>query len=233
MIESALLYSSLEIIADGIQSAPFPDSIYRQVITACTRLCTEITLPKAKMMLLWKETLCWSSLDSHQDTKLIYDYLTNPTTGLLDDGILNQTKTKGEAAISARAYPSPHPNTLPKNTTIEALFRKPVPQPRFSGFLVGPDLTNPSSQPYKVQLVFLTDLMPYLFIVYQWQDEYTLSFLTPVQDGAESISLEYYTHLASSIAHALPPLQALVAQTGVGDINLRVSVWSWDSRTFR
>ena len=63
------------------------------------------SLSSAKLLILWKDTLCWSSLDNHQDAKVIYDYLTNESSGLIDDGILNQVKEKGIPIITFRACP--------------------------------------------------------------------------------------------------------------------------------
>ena len=108
-------------------------------------------------MLLWKETLCWSSLDSHLDTKILYDYLINESTGLYPDQILNQVKGKGESAITLRAYPSiipplPSSASFTKATSkggggmlrpLESFFRRPSKQDTpFSGFLVGPDINS-------------------------------------------------------------------------------------------
>lgn len=224
VIESRLLYPFLDMVCDGIKSAPFTSPIYRQVVTACTRLCSEIALPQIKLMLLWKETLFWSSLDIHQDTKLLFDYLTDPTTGLAYDGILNQTKDKGEPAIVGRAYQSLHGNNLKKkkskNTSLEALFRKPVQQ-TYSGFLVGPDLNNSDytmmqndQQKYQTQntVVYLTDFKPHVFIVYQWEDDYTLCILSPVLDHPDLSSLHWHSFLKSSISSTLESIRDLIGQ---------------------
>ena len=82
------------------------------------------SLSSAKLLILWKDTLCWSSLDNHQDAKVIYDYLTNESSGLIDDGILNQVKEKGIPIITFRACPKNASKKYDNLQPIEYLFRR-------------------------------------------------------------------------------------------------------------
>jgi hypothetical protein len=56
---------------------------------------------KAKIMLMYKNTVMLSWLDTMDDTQVIYDYLTDPSTGYYDDFLCNQQKPKGVPVISS------------------------------------------------------------------------------------------------------------------------------------
>jgi hypothetical protein len=44
----------------------------------------------------------WNGADTVEEVRVLYDYLTDPECGKVDDGIINQVKAKGEAVISSR-----------------------------------------------------------------------------------------------------------------------------------
>lgn len=46
-------------------------------------------------IVLWKHHLAFSGMGNKVDASVIYDYLTHPETGKLDDGLISQVKEKG------------------------------------------------------------------------------------------------------------------------------------------
>jgi hypothetical protein len=219
VLEAACINPSIEVINGGIQFSPFsPTYIYRKLITVCTRFRTTMpSLSSAKLLILWKDTLCWSSLDNHHDAKVIYDYLTNESSGLIDDGILNQVKEKGIPIITFRVCTKNASKKYVNLQPIEYLFRRPKKHIPFSGYLVGPNLNNYPTTIQDAQVtpkvVYLGyHLTPHVFIAYQWLDDYTFCVLSPVLDCADFSSLLWYKSLQSTISHSFQPFRDLLAE---------------------
>ena len=53
----------------------------------------------SKTCLFYGHHLLWSGLANTADTHTFYDYITDPETGKIYDGLVNQIKRKGEASL--------------------------------------------------------------------------------------------------------------------------------------
>ena len=52
-----------------------------------------------KHLIIWRHYLVSSTLDTAQDTWTLYDYLSHPETGKVDDGLINQVKDKAQVRL--------------------------------------------------------------------------------------------------------------------------------------
>jgi hypothetical protein len=48
-----------------------------------------------RSLILWKHYLAFSGMVDENDTWTLYDYITHPETGKMDDGLISQVKDKG------------------------------------------------------------------------------------------------------------------------------------------
>ncbi|KAJ3414879.1 Aromatic/aminoadipate aminotransferase 1 [Chytridiales sp. JEL 0842] len=104
---------------------------------------------------LWHHFLVWNSASTSEEIRVLYDYITDPETGKVEDSIINQVKAKGEAVISTRplntssiaitkdSSTASSPSTAPTSISFADFlnpYRK-VPS-KFSGFIVGPEFAD-------------------------------------------------------------------------------------------
>jgi hypothetical protein len=202
----------------------------RQVVLAIGRLSTLIPCLGGRFVLFHKDSVCWSSLATHKDTKIISDWLTHPETGLWDDGVINQVKGKGLAAINSRLS-DPFKVKPPSSGLSPLLFRR---RPNkvdankdrgYQGFLVGPEIdigglfngmhnntlpsniTSLTSYVIPMKTVYLSN-GAHILLVYQIDDT-TLVMLSPQIDSIQFTQPSFYTYLSSSIHQLFSPLSKL------------------------
>lgn len=52
-----------------------------------------------RSLILWKHYLAFSSMANESDAWNLYDYITHPETGKMDDGLISQVKDKGDVTF--------------------------------------------------------------------------------------------------------------------------------------
>ncbi|KAJ3336849.1 hypothetical protein HDU91_001636, partial [Kappamyces sp. JEL0680] len=226
IIESSLENAAVCSLGNGITPAPFDQDLNRLVVQTAARLSTLVQVLGNRMMILYKDSLAWSSLESQDDTKLVFDWFTHPEVGLWDDGVINQVKAKGLPAVSSRLADKPKPKA-PSSGLAPLLFHK-KPKPdlaarSFKGFLVGPEIDLPSqhrsvdtlrpgdapdpSSPIQVHIktVYLSEGTPHVFLVYQW-DDWSVVMLSPHLDSGLFVKPSWYIYLQDCVLEVLQPL---------------------------
>eukprot|EP00842_Homolaphlyctis_polyrhiza_P006844 jgi/Hompol1/749/HPOL_005402-RA len=78
---------------------PLSRSLYLHASALVEQLESSFSL-LTKSCLFYKHYQIWSGIDDLESAYAVYDYLTDPETGKLDDGIINQVKNKGEVSMS-------------------------------------------------------------------------------------------------------------------------------------
>jgi hypothetical protein len=116
-----------------------------------------------KLLLLYKDSLCCSWLDSVEDTAILYQYLVDPNTGQYDDLFINQQKPKEQSVISCSVFDAK------KSQIME-----------FSGYIIGPtERELLENIEYEPKVVYLNDGTPHSILIYQYKSHYTLCVLIP------------------------------------------------------
>ncbi|KND04621.1 uncharacterized protein SPPG_00339 [Spizellomyces punctatus DAOM BR117] len=200
----------------GIHFASLDKSSYLQISSFIHDLQSQFPILR-HVCFLWHDQLVWSGLESFQDLKSVYDFLTDPETGRVYDPIVNQVKRKGEPVIATRRMGLRAPRQ-PKM----ALGRKGQ---RFSGYLVGP--TNPSMAGVNVEMrsVYIGHhAVEHFLVVYQFEEECTLVFLIPPSSTVDVNPTdkkppetdirngEFYVHLAGFLDDRLRSLSGVLSE---------------------
>lgn len=102
VLQRACSNPGLEYVNCGIKNAPFDEATFGKVVTLAARLSSIIPSLSGQFMLLYHDLLAWSSLPTHLDTKLLYEFLTDPLTGNIDDSLINQVKPRFISAFQIR-----------------------------------------------------------------------------------------------------------------------------------
>ncbi|KAI9096075.1 hypothetical protein DFS34DRAFT_650793 [Phlyctochytrium arcticum] len=203
----------------GINYASMNRQSFLKVATFINRLKSDFPLLKYGC-LLWHDQLVWSSTRSPSDLQDVYDYFTDPETGRVYDGLINQVKRKGEPVTHGRRAslraPAPRSATSRKGR-------------RFTGYLVGPPQLNTVSTDTTLKEVYIgDDGDPYFLIVYQFEDDTTFIFLIPTSAIVQPLQsdnqlllpleqnprrIEFYVKLADHLNKNLAEI-AQVVQAG-------------------
>ena len=142
--------------------------------------------------LFYKHYLLWNGLSDIDDVLSVYDYITDPETGKIDDLMINQVKMKGEPVVSSRPSCLAHLFTDKLNLaghsehssashalkpSFAADKQESSDTGLFSGFLVGPAEADDEAiggspldfkRTCRLKRVYLgTNKDPYGLIVYQ------------------------------------------------------------------
>ncbi|KAJ3221760.1 hypothetical protein HK099_003150 [Clydaea vesicula] len=90
--------------------------------------------------IFWKHYLIWSGLPNLEEFYIIYDYLTDPETGKISDGLINMTKSKDVPLISTKKINL----TSNCNYNFNNVHHNVVADPahRVKDFLIGPTLSD-------------------------------------------------------------------------------------------
>ncbi|KAJ3299182.1 vacuolar fusion protein ccz1 [Borealophlyctis nickersoniae] len=146
----------------------------------------------------------------------LYDYLTDPETGKLEDGVVNQVKGKGEAVISSRPTDLRSQRSVSGGFSASSLFAPLRKEPaKFSGFLVGPSGTG-TGNPKKLYVG--RDATEHEVLVYQFQDDCSLIMFMPNGQSATSHDAQrprdkgFYAQLRSFLDDRLTPLSKELAE---------------------
>ncbi|XJO71434.1 hypothetical protein BDV3_000950 [Batrachochytrium dendrobatidis] len=217
-INSVSKIGSLDILSslNGIHRLPLKKSLYLSIITAISEMESSFDFI-SKTCLFYGHHLLWSGLANTADTHTFYDYITDPETGKIYDGLVNQIKRKGEAIIDSKPIVLASHTTAISNSTFNPFFRATQSMQRaFSGFLVGPEHPYTSSIPIDIKKVYLDeDLKPFGLIVYQFQDDITFAIFVDLSDPVKARALldpAIYTQLKSRFDQiSMPLLEKLVS----------------------
>ncbi|KAJ1343347.1 hypothetical protein BSLG_002373 [Batrachochytrium salamandrivorans] len=80
---------------NGIHRLPLEKSLYLFIATLILELESSFKYI-SKSCLFYRHHLLWSGIKSTADMHTFYDYITDPETGKIHDGLVNQVKRKGE-----------------------------------------------------------------------------------------------------------------------------------------
>ncbi|TPX54926.1 hypothetical protein PhCBS80983_g05693 [Powellomyces hirtus] len=202
---------------DGIQFASLPKTSYLQVSSLIQLL--KSTFPVLQHpILLWHDHLVWNGLADFETLKPLYTYMTDPETGRVYDGIVNQVKHKGEPVIATRRV-----SLKTARSSGRTLLKSARRGGKFSGYLVGP--TNPGTVgAIELKNVFLgtTDKVEHHLIVYQYEEECTLVVPVPVSspNKADITKGEFYARLATFLDNHLKTLVNVLADGWASARNL-------------
>ncbi|KAJ3038343.1 vacuolar fusion protein ccz1 [Rhizophlyctis rosea] len=177
---STLLIPTLDIITSlsGIHHLNLTQLTYLSLISFIRDLSSRLP-PYAKTLFLYKHYLAHHDLPSLDTLRPVYEYITNPETGKVDDGIVNQVKGKGEAVVGTRPM-SLRPGKVGGGGGIGgglgSLFGLRRESGKFSGFLVGP-VGGEVPEP---KVVYLGEEgWEHYVLVYQYQEDNTLLIFIP------------------------------------------------------
>ncbi|KAI9208750.1 uncharacterized protein BJ171DRAFT_489867 [Polychytrium aggregatum] len=144
----------------------------------------QTTFPELRQpLLLWDHHVVYSGFKDLGSLHQIYDYLTDPETGKINDNIINQVKQKGEAAIGTRPASLKSPAISETSSgsdgriSFSAKWRTST---RFCGFLVGPIFSGDALENDSIpKRVYLGDNgIEHYLIVYQVGSA-TIAFALP------------------------------------------------------
>ncbi|KAJ3276432.1 vacuolar fusion protein ccz1 [Terramyces sp. JEL0728] len=164
-------------------------NFYKSVFSILNKLST---ITSTTVTLLYKNALVYSGLERYEHIYDLYDYLVDSESGKYDDLIINQVKTKGEAAISSRVSTFLH----------SANFQSGPP---FTGFLIGPETLDQVEQNVVPKIVYF-DKTPHIIITYQLHEILTITFTTKHVELEKFHQLSYYAFLQSCIHELMAPL---------------------------
>ncbi|KAI8817399.1 uncharacterized protein EV422DRAFT_570739 [Fimicolochytrium jonesii] len=201
-------FGSLDLLyaLNGINFASLSKTAYTDIASFIHTLSA--TFPELKTpVFLWHDQLVWNGLQSFEELQTLYSYLTDPATGRVYDGLVNQVKRKGEPIIATRR-PSLQPSKSGRTRSIASKLR---PNQRFSGYLIGP--TDTTSDDVNLHKTFIDD-KEHVLIVYQYDDECTLVFpvLHSEPSGGNLRSGSFYTRLAAFLQPNLKVLVPLLTE---------------------
>ena len=63
----------------------------------------------SRSLILWKHFLAFSTLKSEKDTWILYDYLSHPETGKVEDGLISQVKDKAQVRFTSLYFRQLYP----------------------------------------------------------------------------------------------------------------------------
>ncbi|KAL2916959.1 hypothetical protein HK105_203391 [Polyrhizophydium stewartii] len=231
LVSSADLLTSL----NGIHRLPLDKPLNSRIATLVREIQSSFNFVSASC-LFFKHHLLWSDLPSLADTHTFYDYITDPETGKLDDSIVNQVKDKGEPIMSSRPTSfSTNAAPLVERTSTSIFAPRAKPEPKFTGFLVGPEISHMGSssststataaaaaaaasaasgphlhQQPRIKHVYLgPDAVPHGLVVYQLLDDTTLALFVNLLNldlAARLTDPRTYEKLYAHLADVLTPL---------------------------
>ena len=133
----------------------------------------------------------YSNLKDQNDTFTVYDYLTHPETGLVEDGCINQVKEKAEPVISTK------PRTILKSFSMKQ-------SPLFTGYLC-PDV-SPNESQVSSKIIHLNQ-ESFHFILYQFKLDWTFAFFLPLQ-FKDNLTLKFYKTLKCKIQESFESISS-------------------------
>lgn len=152
-----------------------------------------------QQLILWKDSVAWNSIKSLDDAKLLYEYIVDKSTGLYEDELINQSKAKGESAISSRMNDIPIERSY--NYFGYGQAHRAVP---FTGFLVGPN--DERDELFTRKVIYLTDGTPHVLVIYQHLSDFTLCFLCSDVESPEFTDKSWYYNLQETISRNINPI---------------------------
>ncbi|TPX39679.1 hypothetical protein SeMB42_g06280 [Synchytrium endobioticum] len=172
----------------------------------------------AATLVLWKHHLVSSGLNDLVHLKSFYDYITDPETGKIADGVVSMVKPKGEPVISSR------PTTLRSNASALAaqspsalLFSALSPRSsKFTGFIV-PALgetiagTTTSMSIHPKKLYIGPDAEEMFLVVYQYRDDLTIVLFISSEHQTAVQDRGFYTALRTFFDSKLPTLASVIS----------------------
>ncbi|KAJ3012660.1 vacuolar fusion protein ccz1 [Thoreauomyces humboldtii] len=204
-------FPSLDLLDafDGIQFASLPKTSYLQV-SSFIRELTAAFPSLQHPVLLWHDHLVWNGLETFDVLKPLYNYITDPETGRVYDGIVNQVKRKGEPIISTRRVSL---KSARQGRGPSALIKSVRRLQKFTGFLVGP--AHLGSVNVDLKTVYIgEDGNPHHLIVYQLEEECTLVLPIPLSSSnvEDVCTAEFYARLSPFLDERLKVLMPIFAE---------------------
>ncbi|KAJ3051335.1 vacuolar fusion protein ccz1 [Rhizophlyctis rosea] len=138
--------------------------------------------PHTQLLFLYRHFLAWSNFTDPSALRVVYDYITDPDTGKVDDGIISQVKGKGEAVISTRPR-GLRPVKQGVGHGLSSLFGLRREREKFSGFLVGP-VGGEVPEPKKMYLG--REGVECYVLLYQFHEDCTLPIFIPTEAPPDS-----------------------------------------------
>ncbi|KAJ3157343.1 vacuolar fusion protein ccz1 [Geranomyces variabilis] len=198
-------FGSLDLLDafDGIQFASLSKAAYLQVLSLMRALTA--TFPMLKHpVLFWHDHLVWNGLDSFDALKPLHSYITDPETGRVYDGVVNQVKRKGEPIIATRRI------SLQSVRQSRSFLKSPRRGSKFSGYLVGP--VTIGSLDVELKKIYLKpEGVEHNLIVYQVEEECTVVVPVPASEPSDQHSPEFYARLSAFLDERLTMLVPLLA----------------------
>ncbi|KAH9277148.1 hypothetical protein BASA83_000007 [Batrachochytrium salamandrivorans] len=195
---------------NGIHRLPLEKSLYLFIATLILELESSFKYI-SKSCLFYRHHLLWSGIKSTADMHTFYDYITDPETGKIHDGLVNQVKRKGEALIDSRPTNLASSSFSISKPNLSSFFGVGnSTNHSFSGFLIGPDDIYNSSNHVAIKQVFFKDISEKLaLIVYQFQDDITYAVFVDILQPANVQALmdkHTYVQLKTHLDAVFVPL---------------------------
>ncbi|KAH6563774.1 hypothetical protein BASA61_002813 [Batrachochytrium salamandrivorans] len=195
---------------NGIHRLPLEKSLYLFIATLILELESSFKYI-SKSCLFYRHHLLWSGIKSTADMHTFYDYITDPETGKIHDGLVNQVKRKGEALIDSRPTNLASSSLSISKPNLSSFFGVgSSTNHSFSGFLIGPDDIYSSSNHVAIKQVFFKDISEKLaLIVYQFQDDITYAVFVDILQPANVQALmdkHTYVQLKTHLDAVFVPL---------------------------
>ncbi|TPX31230.1 hypothetical protein SmJEL517_g05369 [Synchytrium microbalum] len=222
-----LSHPDLVSALEGVHFLPLDRTSYLQTVSFVQDLEARFGNVTATVV-LWRHHLVSSGLKDLLDLKSFYDYITDPETGKIADGIVSMVKPKGESVIASRpttlrptaaalALQNAHSSSDISSMLFSALTSR---SSRFTGFIVPSFNPSEISVPVHPKKLFIGRDAEEMFVVlYQNQDELTIAlFISTAESHSQTVppsvqarDRTFYTALSAFLESRCPHLSSVIS----------------------